>query len=104
MAAATIPSFAVDAIKGTSFGSTTSPVQLPGTPSGDTSLRVANLGPCHIAVKLGTDNTVTVTSSTGLVILAGEVMYLTLGSNTWIAGVSCGGPSSSSIVNLATGN
>lgn len=107
MAAATPvtkPSIAVDTAAGTSFGGTTTAVALPGTPADDAYVRIANLGPCHVAVKLGTTNAVAVTPSTGLVILAGHVEYLTLAANTFIAGVSCGGPGTNSTVNLATGN
>jgi hypothetical protein len=95
------PSFTVDTAAGTSFGSTSSPVALPGTPASDAFVRVANLGPCHIAVKLGVSNAVVVTPSTGVVILAGEAVFLTLSTNTFIAGVAMGG---NSTVNLATGN
>jgi hypothetical protein len=97
-------SFAVDAAQGTSFGFASTAVLLPGTPASDSIVRVANLGPCHISVKLGTSNAVTVTNSTGVVILAGQVLYLTLGANTYIAGVAAGGPGNASTVNLATGN
>lgn len=98
------PSIGVDAAAGTAFGGTSSAVALPGTPANDAYVRIANLGPCHVAVKLGTTNATAVTSSTGLVILAGHVEYLTLGANTFIAGVSCGGPGTNSTVNLTTGN
>jgi hypothetical protein len=97
-------SFAVDAAQGTSFGFASTAVLLPGTPAGDTVLRVANLGPNHISVKLGTSAAVTVSQSNGLVIMAGQVEYLTLGANTYIAGVAAGGPNNASSVNLATGN
>lgn len=97
-------SFAVDAAIGTSFGFTSTAVLLPGTPASDSIVRVCNLGPCHITVKLGTSNAVTVTQSTGMTILAGETEYLTLSTNTYIAGVAAGGPGNTSTVNLATGN
>lgn len=100
MAATPHPSFTVDAAVGTSFGAASSNVALPGTPASDACVRIANTGPCHIAVKLGVDNTVTVTPSTGLVIPAGQVEFLTIGANTFIAGVAMGG---NSVVNLATG-
>ena len=98
------PSIAVDTAVGTAFGGTATAVALPGTPADDAYVRVANLGPCHVAVKLGTTNAVAVTPSTGVVILAGHVEYLTIADNTFIAGVSCGGPGTNSTVNLATGN
>lgn len=98
------PSMAVDAAVGTSFGFASSPVALPGTPANDAYVRVYNAGPCHIAVKLGLTNAVTVTQSTGLMVGAGETAYLTIGANLFIAGVACGGPGNTSTVNLATGN
>lgn len=98
------PSFAPDAAIGTSFGFASSAVALPGTPASDAMVRVCNLGPCHIAVKLGTTNAVTVTQSTGLIIAAGQTVHLTIGANLWIAGVACGGPGNTSTANLATGN
>lgn len=98
-------SFAVDGAIGTSFGFASTPVALPGTTlSTDNCVRVANLGPCHITVKLGTSSAVTVNQSNGICILAGHVEYLTLGTNTYIAGVAAGGPGNSSTVNLATGS
>ncbi len=98
-------SFAVDGAVGTSFGFSSTAILLPGTTLGtDNAVRVANLGPCHITVKLGTTSAVTVTQSTGITILAGQTEYLTLGSNTYIAGVSAGGPGNTSTVNLATGS
>jgi len=98
------PSIAVDAAIGTSFGFSSTAVLLPGTPGNDAYVRVANLGPCHVAVKLGTTSAVSVTQSTGLMILAGHVEYLTLGANMYIAGCSAGGPGNASTVNIATGN
>lgn len=92
-------SFAPSAAQGTSFGFASTNVAIPGA---GTTLRVANLGPCHITVKLG-DGTATVTQSTGLTVMAGQVEYLTVGSNTNIAGVAAGGPGNTSTVNLSTG-
>jgi hypothetical protein len=98
------PSFAVDAAVGGSFGFASSVIALPGTPASDSIVRVCNVGPCHITVKLGVDDTVIVTQSTGLTILAGQTEYITLGANTYIAGVAAGGPNNASTVNIATGN
>ena len=94
-------SFAVTAAQGTSFGFASTNVAIPG--GGTTGvLRVANLGPCHITVKLG-DGTTTVSQSTGLTVLAGQTEWLTIGTATNIAGVAAGGPGNSSTVNLAAG-
>ncbi len=92
-------SFAPAAAQGTSFGFASKTIALPGAGS---VLRVANLGPCHITVALG-DDAVTVTQSTGLVIMAGGVEYLTVDAQTSIAGVAAGGPGNTSTVNLASG-
>lgn len=105
MAATPVSAFAVDGAIGTSFGFASTTVALPGTNVGtDTVLRVANLGPCHVTVKLGT-GALTVNQSNGLVILAGETEYLAIPAGaTLIAGVAAGGPGNASTVNLATGN
>lgn len=91
--------FAPVGAQGTSFGFASTNVALPGA---GTVLRIANLGPCHITVKLG-DGAASVTQSTGMVVMAGQTEYLTVGSNTNIAGVAAGGPGNSSTVNLSTG-
>lgn len=101
MANTQVPSFAPDTSVGTSFGQTSAAVLLPGTPASDSILKVTNLGPCHISVKMGTSNAVTVTINGGLIICAGQTEYLTLGANTYIAGVASGG---NSTVSLTTGN
>ena len=92
--------FAVAGAQGTSFGFASTAVALPAT---GVLLRVANLGPCHITVALGTTNAVTVNQGNGLVILAGHTEWLTTGSNTFIAGVAAGGPGNASTVSLAVG-
>lgn len=99
-----LPYITPDASIGTSFGSTSSAIALPGTPANDTQVRICNLGPCAVALALGTTSAVTVTPSTGIVIMPGDSLSLGIGSNTYIAGVSCGGPSTSTVVNLTTGN
>lgn len=95
-------SFSTIAARGTSFGFASTNVPLPagGSP---TVVRVANLGPCHISILLG-DNALTVTQSTGVVVMAGQVEYLVIPEGgTSIAGVAAGGPGNTSTVNLATG-
>lgn len=91
--------FAPAAAQGTSFGFVSTNVAIPGA---GTVLRITNLGPCHISVKLG-DGTATVTQATGMVVLAGQTEYLTVGGNTNIAGVAAGGPGNTSTVNLSSG-
>lgn len=92
-------SFLVSSAQGGSFGFASSRIAVPG---GGAVLRIANLGPCHISVLLG-DDTATVTQATGLVIMAGQVEYLTVASAGFVAGVAAGGPGNSSTVNLSTG-
>ena len=104
MASTQQASFATDASIGGSFGFASSAIALPGTPSSDAMVRVCNLGSCHIAVALGTTSAVTTTQATGLLIPAGSVQYLTIGANTYIAGVACGGPGNTSTINISTGN
>jgi hypothetical protein len=99
-----LPFFTLDTAAGNSFGATSSNMALPGTPGSDTTVIVSNLGPCHISVILSTSSTATVTPSTGIVILAGHSLALGIGSNTRLAGVSCGGTGTSSTVNIATGS
>lgn len=86
--------------QGGSFGFASSRIAVPA--GAGTVLRVANLGPCHISVLLG-DGTTTVSQSTGLVIMAGQVEYITTGGAAFLAGVAAGGPGNSSTVNLSTG-
>lgn len=92
-------SFAPVGAQGTSFGFASTNVALPGAGA---VLRVANLGPCHITVALG-NSALTVTQSTGLTVMAGQIEYITVGTNTNIAGVAAGGPGNTSTVNLSTG-
>jgi hypothetical protein len=103
MAVNTPEAFTLDTAAGTSFGATSSAVALPGIPGSDLVVRICNLGPCHLACKLGGSG-VTVTPSTGIVVLAGQVLVLALAGATYIAGVSCGGTGTASTVNIATGS
>jgi hypothetical protein len=98
-----VPSFTLDAAINGSFGFASSAILLPGTPGSDACVRVTNMGPCPISIALGT-STVAVTQSTGLLVMAGQSLFLTLGTATYIAGVACGGPGNSSTVNVATGS
>ncbi len=104
MAVTPQPAFTVDAAIGTAAVSSSSALALPGTPASDTVVLVTNLGPCHVAIKLGTSSAVTVTPSTGLVVLAGREAYLGMTGFTHIAMACAGGPGTSSTLNIATGN
>lgn len=74
-------------------------VQIPsaGTP---TQVMVSNLGPLTAYVLLGTSNTVTVTTDTGTPILPYTSLPLTLGANTWLAGITQG---NSTVLRLTAG-
>jgi hypothetical protein len=105
MAVNTYPAFALDAATGFTFNATSSRVALPGTLGGDSLVRVHNLGPNDVVVRLGADNTVTVSLTNGIAIGAGRTEYLTLGSNTYIAGISVGSAGlMGSVCNIAVGN
>jgi hypothetical protein len=99
-----LPYITPDASIGASFGTPSNSVALPGTPSADRQVLITNLGSCHLAVALGTSSAVTVTPSTGLVIMAGRSLAIGLTGQTWLAGVSCGGPGTNTQVNITTGN
>lgn len=104
MSVATIPALTLDAAIGASAGSTSSAKALPGTPASDALVLVTNLGPCHAALKLGTSSAVSVTPSTGVVVLAGHELALAIGvGDTYIAIVSCGGTGTTTTLNIATG-
>ena len=103
MAAVQAPSMTPDATVSTSFGATSSRVTLPGTPASDAYILVTNLGPLHISVKLG-DNTVVATTSTCLAIPAGQSLALTIGTTTYIAGITHGSQGQGSTVNITSGN
>lgn len=103
MAATPQPVFTPDASIGVSAGAASAAFALPGTPANDTSLRVTNVGSMPVALKLGTDNTVTVTSSTGLVVMPGRTEYIGMAGKTWAA-LTTSTPGATSTVNLTTGN
>lgn len=103
MAVSPQPAFTPDASVGFAAGPTSSNVALPGTPADDTVVRIANMGGAHAAVALGTDDTV-VASGIGasLVVLAGSVMYLAIGTGKYLAAIALSGPTA--VLNITTGN
>ena len=102
---AVAPSFAPDTSVGASFGSTSAAVTLPGTPASDAYVRICNLGPLPLHFKLGTSSAVTVTAQTGVCVLPGRELNLTIGSNTYLAGCCSGGlTGQQGVCNLTTGN
>lgn len=105
MAVQTLPAFTPDGITGAAAIGSSQAIPLPGTPASDTIVRIANNSATPAAVKLGNDNTVTVTTSTGVVVPGGGVLVLALASgNTYLAIISCGGQGTNAILNIATGN
>jgi len=67
-------------------------------------LRITNMGANSITFKLGADNTVTTTQSTGTALMGGTSLIVGAQGMAYIALFCCGGPSSSSVVNLSSGN
>jgi hypothetical protein len=104
LTAVTYPGFTPDASIGTSFGTTSSNVALPGTPSGDTLVLMTNIGSWPIFVVLGTSNAVAATVANGVPVLPGQQLFLVRGANTWIAGIIVGGMGSGSTTFITTGN
>ena len=97
-----VPGFTPDGAVGTSFGAASSNVALPGTPASDSLVRVANLGPNPISVALG--GSTVVAALADLVIFPGQVMYLTMAGETYIAGIAHGCLGMGSTTNVVTGN
>jgi hypothetical protein len=98
----TYPGFAVDAAVGTSFGTASTRVALPGTPASDGLTRVCNLGPNPVSVKLGSSAVAALLSDT--VVMPGQELFLATGTADHIAGIQHGGLGMGSTVNIATGN
>ena len=94
------PAFSVDATVGFGATQTTNNVALPGTLASDTVVRVANLGRAHCAVALGAAGVVATNQS--LIVPAGQVQYLGLGTATHLAALAIDGPTA--ILNVSTGN
>jgi hypothetical protein len=94
------PAFTVDASVGMPVGQSSSRIALPGTPASDTVVRIANMGTAPVAVALG--NNSVVATNQNLVVLAGQVQYLAINSNTYLAAICCGG--NNSTLNISTGN
>ena len=97
-----IPYFTPDVSAGASAQAVSAAVALPGPTDG--LVYITNLGPNDIAFKLGTSNAVSVTPSTGMVLLSGRsVIVGTGGVSTYIALITLGGTLGAT-VNLTSGN
>jgi hypothetical protein len=95
--------FTLDAAAGTSFGASSSSVALPGTPASDALVRVANLGPNTVSVRLSV-GAGTVTTQNGVALVPGQVLYLAITTGQdHINGIAHGSLGMGSTVNVATG-
>ena len=96
----------IDASAGTSVGSTTAAVALPGTAlATDTTLLIQNVGSMPVYFNLGTSDAVTVLNGAGTVVMAGQSLAVGIhtGLFTYIA-MMTGTPGFTSTVNLTTGS
>ena len=97
----TLTSFlTVDASTQFAVSSVSQAFNLPGTPAGDTVVRLTNGGPNPIAVKIGA----TVTPNTGLVLLAGQTETIGTGGATQIAAVLLWNSPNNSTLAVTTGS
>jgi hypothetical protein len=102
MATATVPSFAPSAAVNLPVSTTSANVQLPSTGSPQAAI-VTNIGE-HVAfVQLGTANTVAASTTTSIAVapFPAPPLALTLGANTWIAGITLAGVAN---LNIAVGS
>ena len=99
MATAPIASFAPTAAVELAVSTTSSQVAIPttGTP---TIALVTNLGIQPVFVALGTSSTVTVVAGSGVVVMPGQPLALTIGANTNLAAITLTGVAG---INIAVG-
>lgn len=100
MAVTPQPAFTVDSSVGMSAGITSSNVALPGTLADDTVVRIVNLGPGTAYVALGSSSVAATTQN--LCIPPGQVQYLAINSNTYLAAITTGAGNAQ--LNISTGN
>ena len=96
----------IDASVGTSVGSSSAAVQLPGTNlTGDTAVLITNIGNLPIYFKLGSTSAVMVVNPNGTAVLPGQTLTVDIqtSSFTWVA-MMTGVPGCTSTVNLTTGS
>jgi hypothetical protein len=95
-----IASFAPSGAVNLPVSTTSSNVELPSDGS-PTAALVTNMGE-HVAfVELGGDDTVSASVDSSVAIMPGRSAALTLGTNTWLAGVALAGVSR---LNIAVGS
>ena len=97
-----ISAFTPDVAAGASFSNTSSVVAIPNPADG--ILYITNLGPYPLSFKLGTVNTITVTSSNAMILMPGQALAVVSTGVSYIAGMAVGAPSNAgSTVNLCSG-
>lgn len=86
---AALPAIAPTGEVSLAVGTVSSNIQIPatGTP---VQVLVTNAGPLMAYVVLGTSNTVTASTVTGVPVLPYTSLPITLGSNTWLAAITQG--------------
>jgi hypothetical protein len=94
--------FTPDVSQGISAGQQPAVFALPN--SADALLYLVNLGSSAVFFKLGTDNTVTVTPSTGQAIGAGQSLIVGAQGMSYIAICTSGANGAFSTVNMTSGN
>ena len=94
--------FTPDVSVGTTADITSTVTALPN--SADALLLITNLGPLTLVFKLGTSNAVTVTTSTGTALLAGQSLIVGAQGMSYIAMIAMGSLGNSAVVNLTSGN
>ncbi|MEI7296608.1 hypothetical protein WCQ02_31080 [Paraburkholderia tropica] len=100
MATATVPSFAPTAAVNLPVGVTSANVVIPTTGTPQAAI-VTNIGEHTTFVQMGVGNTTAATTATSLAITPGDSIALTIGTNTYIAGITLSGQSQ---LNIAVGS
>jgi ABC-type uncharacterized transport system substrate-binding protein len=92
MATATVPSFAPSASVNLQVGTTSANVLIPTTGTPQAAI-VTNMGE-HIAfVQMGASNIAAATITGSMAVEPGQAVTLTIGTNTYIAGITMAGVS-----------
>lgn len=95
-----LASFAPSAAVNLRVSTISANVELPATGSPTTAV-VTNLGEHVSFVALGADDTTVASASSSMAVMPGRTVSLTIGSNTYLAGVTLNGVSQ---LNIAVGN
>lgn len=100
MATATVPSFAPTAAVNLPVSTTSANVLIPTTGTPQAAI-VTNIGEHTTFVQMGVGNTTAATTTTSLALMPGNSVVLTIGSNTYLAGITLAGVSQ---LNIAVGS